>query len=81
MAGFSHGGCLLSPSPTHALGVSPASERAYLTQPVQAFMENGLGGLPWFLPLAEEDSVNPFDPWGGFLSLGHCLVKRDWFLL
>jgi hypothetical protein len=20
-------------------------------------------------------ALNPFDPWGGFLSLGHCLVS------
>jgi hypothetical protein len=32
---------------------------------------------PWRFASGAEDSVNLFDPWGGFLSLGHCPVKRD----
>jgi hypothetical protein len=43
----------------------------------EVLTENGLGGLPWFLPPAVEGLVNPFCSWGGFPSLGHCLVKRD----
>jgi hypothetical protein len=49
-------------------GVSPASERASPTQPApglkqpsEVLPENGLGGLPRFLPPAE-DSMNPCDP-------------------